>query len=178
MAEIPVARSKSALDKIAAIAFSKRSRAPDIDGDNSLVSLEESRKEIQDEISKLTMMISDESIHFNDDEIMEINDKINDLLVDKNQLEKQILRASHGLVNYITQKNTRVKLYFGRAKEVYKQKSKAESDERAARIVSPESVRESSTKEECVQETLRKSHVRQNFSKPKRTRFDDDEDSS
>ncbi len=74
MAEIPVARSKSALDKIAANAFSKRSRVPDDDGENSLTFLEESRKEIQDEISKLTMMISDETIHFDEDEIMEIND--------------------------------------------------------------------------------------------------------
>ena len=177
MSDIPVAKSKSALDKIAAVAFSKRPREPDSEGENSLASLEESRKDLQEEISKLTIMISDETIHFEDDEIIEVNDKINDLLLDKTQLEKHILRVSHGQVNYINQKNSRVKVYFGRAKDVHERRAKAEADKRANKILSPDSVRESTTKEECVQETLRKSHVGQNHSKPKKTRFDDDEDS-
>ena len=176
MSEAPVAKSKSALDKVAAIAFGRRPRYADHGGASSVSKLEEERKNLQEEISKLTMIISDESISLDDSEVMEINDELNSLLNDKLQLEKDILRMSQGQINYVLPKAHRDKVYFGRAKTVHDKL--IEADERAKRIrsVSPNAIKESKSKEECVNDTILKSQESTSSSKPKKTRFDDDDD--
>ena len=176
MSEAPVAKPKSVLDQVAAAAFSRRSRYTGTESSRSIEGLEEERKKLQEEISKLTMIISDDSIPLNDDEVMEINDEISSLLLDKHQVEKDIFRFSGGQINYVLNKAAPNKVYFGRAKSLNDRLIEESQHAKRLRSVSPSAIKESKSKEECVQETILKSHGTAISSKPKKTRFDDDED--
>ena len=177
MSDIPVAKSKSALDHITAVAFSRRSGTRNKESSSALSKLEQDRKEMQEEISKLTMILCDQTISLTNDEILEINDEVNDLITSRQQIEKDILRSSHGQINYIDPKSVRGKMYFGRAKNVHEEQLVADAESKKKRSITPETIKETSSKEECVQEILRKSVVDSRVqSKTKKTRFDDDDE--
>jgi hypothetical protein len=176
MSEAPVSKSKTVLDHVAAMAFRKRPRYTENAVPDSVTSLEDERQNLQEEISKLTMIISDESIALTDAEIIDINDEINALISDKHFIEKDILRLSRGQINYVNPKAAGHKVYFGRAKDVQNRQIQEEEEAKRLRRVSPESIKEIQSKEECVQETILKSQTAPISSKPKRTRFDEDED--
>lgn len=98
--------SRTAIDRAIGMAFAKAAPKSGLEYD---------RRNLQEEISKLTMIISDEAIPLSTEEIMDINEQINTLMHDKFQVEIS-LRSESG-VNLVHPISRRT-LYFGRAKQI------------------------------------------------------------
>lgn len=164
---VPVATAKSAVDRLR---NSFRPTGAAFFGTPESKALELQRKELQEEISKLTLILEDEGISLSDDEIIEINDQINNHLAEKHSIELQLRSLSEGVLNYIATGVSRAPKFFGRAKAV-KAKRDAEEIELKKRVFeAPEIV----GTETLIQATLSKP-VEVVVKKTKLTRFDDDD---
>jgi hypothetical protein len=171
----PVAESKSAVDKLRGLTFAKREYTFSTSQYHSLKTLETERRETQDEISKLTLIIEDQAVDFADDEIMDINNEINRLLEMKRQIESQIHKVSEGKVSYGSLVGSAALFkYFGRAKEV---KRKQDEEERATKekrkVFEVSEVRETS-KEDIIRGKM--NAPVESTKATKKTRFDEDEE--
>lgn len=173
----PLAQSKSAVDKVRGITFAKREYTFAPGQYHTIKTLEEDRRNTQDEISKLTLILEDETIQLDENEIMEINDEINRLIEMKRQIEIKLHSVSEGKISYgpFAGPSTLFK-YFGRAKELKRKRdeeeaNKAESERRKFFEISH--IIESD-KAEAMKEAFAKQE--RGPSKAKRTRFDDDDD--
>ena len=173
----PLAQSKSAVDKMRGITFAKREYQFTPGQYHSIKTLEQDRRDTQDEISKLTLILEDEKIELDDMEVMEVNDEINRLIEMKRQIEIELHSVSDGKISYgpFAGPSTLFK-YFGRAKELKRKQDeeearKTESEKR--KVFEITDVTETD-KAEVVKEALAK-HGK-GPAKAKRTRFDDDDE--
>ena len=170
-----VAQSKSAVDKLRSMTFSKRDYTYSPSQYHSLKSLENDRRETQEEISKLSVIIEDPSIELNDEEIMDVNDEINRLIEMKRRIENEIYSVSEGKVSYGTVTGPAAMFkFFGRAKDVKrKQAAETEAGLEKRKVFQIKEVSETN-KEEIIKEKLKVPE--EISSKAKRTRFDDVDD--
>ena len=170
-----VAESKSAVDKLRGVTFAKRNYTFTPSQYHSLKTLENDRRETQDEISKLSIIIDDSTIELSDDEIIDINNEINRLLAMKRQIEGEIHRVSEGKVSYGTVMGTAALFkYFGRAKEVKRKQDEEElASKEKRKLFEVKEVIETS-KEDIIREKLKPSSEVTRTTK--KTRFDDEED--
>ena len=177
--DIPIAQSKSAVDKIRCVTFAKKTFQFTPSQGYTIRTLEQERKETQEEISKLTLMISDDSIEKTDDETLEVNQEINRLMEIKADIEKEIYTQSEGKVSYGFKVGSATHFkYFGRAKAIKANLDKIEQEKKEGekrKVFTITTVTETD-KADIVREKLAKSTV--DPQKAKKTRFDSDSDNS
>lgn len=172
-----VAESKSAVGKLRGITYGKKNFSFTPSQYHTIKSMEQDRQETQTEISKLTLIIEDQSIELTDQEILEINEEINRLYETKRQIEVELLEVSDGKVNYGSINGAAALFkYFGRAKDVRRkqqEEEERESRESKRKVFDVTEISESN-KEDIVREVLSKPAV--NAKPAKKTRFDEDAD--
>ena len=176
--DVPIAESKSALNKIRGITFAKRSNQFSVSQNRLIRSLEQQRKDLQDEITKLVMILEDRSLPMEDGELLEVNDQVNNLLSEKTSVEGQINKVSDGQINYGSKAGPSTLFrYFGRAKELNAKTEEEKAAKREAekrRIFEVSEVKATTERTVVVQEHVA-NQARREFM-TKKTRFDDSED--
>ena len=167
----PSAQPKSEIDRVRGITFGKREHEYTPSQYHAIKSLEQERKETQEEISKLTLIIEDATIEMSDDEIFEVNDQINRLLEKKREAEIEIRKVSEGKINYgsFAGPSTLFK-YFGRAKDLKQKMDEAQKSEKRKVFEFTHVV--GTDKAQLVRESLEEKPAR---TEAKKTRFDDDD---
>lgn len=175
--DVAVAESKSAINKIRGQTFAKRSNQYSFTQSRQIKALEEQRKNTQDEITKLIMILDDSSIPMEDQEITDVNEQVNKLFSNKARIESQLFDVSQGQINYGSRAGPTTHFkYFGRAKEL-KAKTDGEAEKKR------ESEKRKTFHVQEIQETDKASLVREHIGKRldkdpanKKTRFDEDSD--
>ncbi len=174
MEDIRVSQAKSVLDSIsrygprksnvAAQKFTSRFEK------DSIESLKKRRNALQEEISKLILILSDDTIPLTSQEIMEANQEVNTLMESKTAVEKQLAKVSHGALDFPL--NISTTIYFGRAKKVFEEEQKIKSISTRPRVTG-EAISGDPTKDVVVK-ILHSEEIANK--KIKLTRFDDDDE--
>ena len=173
--DVPIAESKSAVNKIRGITFAKRNNQYSVTQNRQIKSLEQRRKELQDEIAKLIMILEDSSIPMEEAEVIDVNDQVNTLFSEKADAETQLYNISGGNVNYGSRAGSSTHFrYFGRAKELKSQEDNAAAAKREAekRKTFEVSQLKETDKVSLVHEQISKRF--HTTSSSKKTRFDDE----
>ena len=173
--DIPVAESKSEVNKMRGYAFAKRSSVYSQEEYRNIQLLQEDRAQAQSDISKLLKMIDDESIPITKEELMKVNGEVNRLMQVKSDIEADLTRQSHGDMVFPRGGVANAFTYYGRAKSI---KQKLDEEERERKESEKRKVFEIShvvetEKVECVKEALEKVHAKISSTAKKTTRFDE-----
>ena len=178
--DVPVAESKSAIDRMRGSAYGGRRRTGFSGPEGFMIrNLETERKETQDEISKLTVMLSDADIPMDDAEIMGVNEEINRLLEIKSKIEMDLSQLTKGELRFAVGGSASQFKYFGRAKDIRVKREEADRlrKEGEKRKVFEISHVSETDKELIVQESIGNAGARTKAN-AKKTRFDSDSSDS
>lgn len=172
--DIPVAESKSEVNKMRGYAFAKRSSVYSRDEYRKIQSLQEDRVQAQTDISKLLEMLDDESIPMTEEELIKVNGEVNRLMQVKSDIEADLTKQSHGDLVFPRGGVANAFTYYGRAKSI---KEKLDEEDRERKESEKRKVFEIShvvqtDKVECVKEAVEKVHAKIS-SAAKKTRFDE-----
>jgi hypothetical protein len=161
MNDIRIADPKSVLQHV------RRTRVPgSLSSKNKEIieSLQKQRSDTQEEISKLILILEDNTFPLTDSEIMDANTEVNQLMEFKSNIEKELAKVSNGDLNFVSVRHEKT-LYFGRAKV-------AESvDTRRKPADTPVVI-----KGDNIEDSIAALRIRSEENKIKRTRFDDESD--
>ena len=164
--EITVASGKSTVYQIKAATFRGQGFQK--------TKMDYERIKVQDEISKLTLIISDETIPLTEDEIMDINEQINVLLREKLHLEHEIRKETG--INLVPTGSSRKDKFFGRAIEIQKKRELDEQQQinlAKRKTFQPQAIVVDSIEELLLSKTGPHAKSDPKTSRIKKTRFDD-----
>lgn len=160
MNDIRIADPKSVLQ------HALRARVPGVFSSKNkevIESLQKQRKDTQEEISKLILILEDHTFPLTDSEIIDTNTEVNQLMEFKSNIEKELAKESNGELNFVSVRHEKT-LYFGRAKLL------EPVDIRRKAVDKPVVIKGDNIEDSIAQKIL------PDEKRMKRTRFDDDSD--
>lgn len=171
MDDIQVSRSKTVLDTISRLGPRKTSvvtqKFTSKAEKESIELLQKQRTELQEEISKLILILSDEEIPLTNEEILETNMEINNLMGVKSQVENNLAKVSHGALGFHA--NIAPFIFFGRAKKIHQES--LESYHQRPRVTAEDILGDPTT--EVLEKIINNNSLEQVPKKVKLTRFDE-----